>query len=331
MEREQADDEDGREVRASMAAYYSCLRDNPHYRALWIADVIDNTGAWLNYVATLELMTSFSPSSLALSAVVLIRFIPSLLLSPLAGVLADSCNRVTVLVVAALVDALAVAALATVHQASQAPLLFALLAAQFAAIALQDPSRKAIVPALVPREQLHLAATLETFSWSLTGALGAGLGGLIASRLGNATCFLMDAATYLLAAWCLHKVPRELGDPGALERRAPRKRPPPGGSGVEMAAQPPGGAAPDVALDVEAAPLLAPAQPPAAAAAAAPAAAPAGGLAAAAAAACAEGVRSLREGWAYLLHRENRDVAALVLMKGCGSITWGAVDILNVK
>ena len=47
--------------------------------------------------------------------------------------------------------------------------------------------------------------------------------------------------------------------------------------------------------------------------------------------ACVKGTQSMVEGWRYLLHRDNRDVAALVLMKGCGSITWGAVDILNVK
>lgn len=54
-----------------------------------LAETIDMTGAWLNYVAVFSLVESFSGSSLALSGVVLIRFLPSLLLAPVTGVLAD--------------------------------------------------------------------------------------------------------------------------------------------------------------------------------------------------------------------------------------------------
>jgi len=46
---------------------------------------------------------------------------------------------------------------------------------------------------------------------------------------------------------------------------------------------------------------------------------------------CLAGWSAAVEGWRYLGAPENRDVAALVIMKGCGSLTWGAVDILNVK
>lgn len=46
---------------------------------------------WMqSYVATLELASQFSGGSgLALSGVVLIRFLPSLLLAPVCGVVAD--------------------------------------------------------------------------------------------------------------------------------------------------------------------------------------------------------------------------------------------------
>ena len=184
---------------------------------LFIADLVDNIGAWLNYIATLELVSSFSESSVALSVIVLIRFSPSLVLAPLAGVLADRCNRVTILIYAAIVDALLTALLATIHHPSQILELYVLLIAQFAAIALQDPSRKAIVPVLVSPSQLHLASTLETFAWSLTGAFGASLGGTLASHLGNSMCFLIDAATYLIAAYFAHRIPRNLGSPYAMK------------------------------------------------------------------------------------------------------------------
>lgn len=53
---------------------------------------MDNIGAWLSYIATLSLVEEFSGGSgLALSGVVLIRFLPSLILAPVTGVVADRC------------------------------------------------------------------------------------------------------------------------------------------------------------------------------------------------------------------------------------------------
>lgn len=323
---------------------------------VFTADFIDNIGAWLSYVATLELVESFSGGSgLALSAVILIRFAPSLLLSPLAGVLADRCNRVIILVIAAIADAVLVAALVAVRTSAQTPLLFALLAAQFTAIALQDPARRAIVPVLVRPPELHLATTLETFSWSLTGAVGAALGGTIASRLGREACFLIDACTYLTAAWFATRVPRTLGDPQAMEKAAAARKArrssgaePPGA--IELAEAGSGGSSGE-GLHLHAADHrkvhhssldsannnqekekehshLLPHHPPSSAA---PPPMSVQSLATAAWEACVEGWSAAVEGGRYLAAPENRDVALLVTMKGCGSLTWGAVDVLNVK
>ena len=88
-------------------------------------------------------------------------------------------------------DAVVVAALALVRRPAQVPLLYTLLALQFGLVSFYDPARKAIVPVLVPPEHLHLATTLDTFAWSLTGAVGAAVGGALASRLGPAACFLL--------------------------------------------------------------------------------------------------------------------------------------------
>lgn len=96
-----------------------------------------------------------------------------------------------VLVAAALLDAAVVALLALVRRPSQVALLYALLTAQFAASAFYDPARKALVPVLVPAADLHLATTIDSFAWSITGAVGASAGGVVASRLGNQACFLV--------------------------------------------------------------------------------------------------------------------------------------------
>ena len=51
-------------------------------------------------------------------------------------------------------------------------------------------------------QDLHLATTLDTLAWSVTLAFGASLGGAAVSKLGTTTCFLIDSATYVVAALC---------------------------------------------------------------------------------------------------------------------------------
>ena len=74
------------------ADYYRVLREHRYFRLLWAAEMVDNIGGWLSYVATLTMVEDFSGGSgLAISAVVLIRFLPALVLAPICGVVADRC------------------------------------------------------------------------------------------------------------------------------------------------------------------------------------------------------------------------------------------------
>ena len=72
--------------------------------------------------------------------------------------------------------------------------------------AFYDPARRALTPNLVPRHRLHLATTLDSFAWSLTGAIGSSLGGLAASKFGVQACFYIDAGTYLFSAACAFRL-----------------------------------------------------------------------------------------------------------------------------
>ena len=81
-------------------------------------------------------------------------------------------------------------------------LLYVLAFLQFTMSAFYEPAKRALTPLLVAPEDLHLATTLDSFAWSLMGAVGASLGGWFASRFGTAACFGLDACSYLVAALC---------------------------------------------------------------------------------------------------------------------------------
>ncbi len=67
---------------------------------------------------------------------------------------------------------------------------------QFSCVSFYEPARKALLPTLVPARQLHLATTIDSFAWSVTGAVGASIGGLV-SRLGQDLSYQLEHMSHL--------------------------------------------------------------------------------------------------------------------------------------
>lgn len=175
-----------------------------------------------------------SDSGLAVSFIVLLHFLPAFLFAPITGPIADRCNRVNVLVASSLVSAAATAATALLPGAGRgagAPgrvelvLFYAALLVQFTGSSLYVPARSALLPRTVRPKQLATASLLDSFTWSITQAFGATLGGAIADVLGLRACFLLDTAAYVACAGCAHLLPRHLGAPGDAEPQAARVQP----------------------------------------------------------------------------------------------------------
>src|SRR5688500_11690491 len=94
-----------------MATYLQMLRRNPNYVRLWLAQAISLLGDWFNTVVLFALVTAYSPEStrgIAISGLLLARFLPPLLVSPFAGVLVDRFNRKHVMIISDLVRAVTV-------------------------------------------------------------------------------------------------------------------------------------------------------------------------------------------------------------------------------
>src|SRR5262245_37813118 len=83
-----------------MQNYIRLLRNNPDFTRLWLSQVISLLGDWFNTISLLALVSAYSPGSqgLAVSGLLLARYLPQMLLSPVAGVLVDRFDRKTLLV-----------------------------------------------------------------------------------------------------------------------------------------------------------------------------------------------------------------------------------------
>ncbi len=183
-----------------MSEYFGLLQRNRNYRFLWLGSVVSQLGDWFNLLASAELITRLSDSGIAISYLVLARYLPLFLFSPLAGVLADRYNRKTLMVVTDVLRAVTVAAFLLIRSSEQLWLLYVLTVVQFVLSALFTPARSAVIANIVPVEDLVAANALDGLTWSTMLAFGAFLGGVVTAVAGSDTAFVVDAVTFLVSA-----------------------------------------------------------------------------------------------------------------------------------
>jgi predicted MFS family arabinose efflux permease len=185
---------------SAMPGYIQLLRRNPGYARLWLAQAVSLMGDWFSTIALSALVVRFSGGSgLAVSGLLLARFIPPLLVGPFAGVLVDRLNRKHLLIVSDVMRALIVLLFLFTTGPEHLPLIYLLTILQFSFSALFEPGQSALLPSLVPPEDLVMANTLGSVTWSAMLALGAAIGGVVSAGLGTPAALIIDAASFALS------------------------------------------------------------------------------------------------------------------------------------
>jgi MFS family permease len=190
-----------------MTSYFPFLRLRPKFRALWLAQVISLTGDWFNTIASVIIVNRYSPSGLAVGGLFIARALPPFLLSPVAGVIADRFDRRRVLILSDVLRAVIVLGFLLVDRPERLWLLYVLTVLQFSVSAFFEPARAALVPALVESDELLLANTLSSITWSAMLALGGAIGGLTASLFGVRVSLIVDAMSFLGSAALVLSIP----------------------------------------------------------------------------------------------------------------------------
>ena len=137
-----------------------------NFRLLWGGLLLSFTGAYMQTAALLWHVSLLAPpnrKALALGTVGLVRVVPIITFSMIAGVVADAHNRRRVMLVTQSGAALVALTLAVVTWSGLSALwpLYALAALGGAVGAFDLPARQALVPTLVPREHLPSAISLN--------------------------------------------------------------------------------------------------------------------------------------------------------------------------
>lgn len=183
-----------------MNSYLSLLQGNPHYRNLWLARVVSNLGDWFNLLASAALVAGLTNSGAAISYLFLARFLPEIVATPYAGVLADRFSRRNLMVIADVLRFFVVLGFLFVRDPAQLWLFYLLTALQFTLSALYNPAHMALIPNVVAPQDLVTANTLDSITWSTMVAFGSLLGGVAATFFGLQAAFIIDAFSFLVAA-----------------------------------------------------------------------------------------------------------------------------------
>lgn len=164
------------------------------FRNLWLATFAANIGMWMNDVTAAWVMTSLTTSPVMVALVQTASTLPVFLLGLPSGAMADIIDRrryfaATQLWVA--LTALLLATLALTNSLTPA-LLLLLTFANGIGLAMRWPVFSAIVPEVVPREQLGAAMALNGISMNLSRVVGPVVAGAIISAVGSGAVFVLN-------------------------------------------------------------------------------------------------------------------------------------------
>lgn len=169
------------------------------FALFWTAAVISNTGSWMQQVTVPFVVFDLTGSTTWLAVSAAVAFLPPFFVGPLAGAIADRYPRRTVLLVTQTVQMAAAFALWGIWISGQASLgsILGVLFVSALASGINITSWQAFVPSLVPEASLVNAVRLNSIQFTVARAIGPAVAGLVLSRFGAGTTFLVNAVTFL--------------------------------------------------------------------------------------------------------------------------------------
>jgi MFS family permease len=180
----------------------------PTFRNVWIASTVSNFGGLIQSVGASWMMTSIASSADMVALVQASVALPVMLLSLLAGAMADSFDRRKVMLGAQFFMLAVSVALATCAWTGLITpwLLLAFTFSIGCGAAFNAPTWQASVGDMVPRSQLAGAIALNSMGFNIARSVGPAIGGAIVAALGAAAAFGVNALSYLpliivLARW----------------------------------------------------------------------------------------------------------------------------------
>ncbi|TVR41694.1 MAG: MFS transporter [Bacteroidia bacterium] len=171
-----------------------------NYRYYYYGQSISLIGVWVQNIAMGWLVYRLTGSALLLGTIAFALQIPSLLITPFAGVLADRWDRRKVIMITqamAMVVAFLLAWL-TLTETISVVIIIGLALVNGVVLAFDTPFRQSFVPDIITRrEDLSNAIALNSSLYNLARFIGPPIGGLLIAAVGEGWCFFINGVSFL--------------------------------------------------------------------------------------------------------------------------------------
>ena len=185
-----------------------CL-NNSVFARLYTAQTISLFGdalTWLG-LALLAFELGGKDSAVVLSVALTLRVTAFVILSPIAGAIADRLDRKLILVITHIARMVIVGTMPFVNAVWQ---IYVLVFALNVFNAFFTPTYQATIPLVTGKSEYAQAIALSAATYQLLGVLGPGIAGSVSAWIGARQIFFLDAISFLIAAVLIFTLPNQL-------------------------------------------------------------------------------------------------------------------------
>src|SRR5207248_3400599 len=189
------------------------------FRLLFSGQLVSFFGRQLTIVASAFQIYLLTHSSLQVGLLSLAQLGPIIACSFIGGTLADAMDRRKLLLIANLVMALSSVGLAANAMAAhpQVWALYVCTAVGAGFTSIDAPTRSAVVPTLVRRDQIPAAAALNQTGYQFGSVAGPALAGVVIGSVSLSAAYWIDVVTFTIALMALLRLPPLLPHDGGTK------------------------------------------------------------------------------------------------------------------
>lgn len=168
-----------------VANYLRLLRENRNFRRLWSAQIVSELGDWFYTLAIYSLLLELTGKASSVAFAFVLQVLPQTFITPTTGVVNDRVRRKLVMITADLARVGIVLCMLFVRSPGTVWIIYPLLFLETIMAAFFEPARTSVIPNICREDDVILANTLSSTTWSLNLALGLRSVALSAHSLGG--------------------------------------------------------------------------------------------------------------------------------------------------
>ncbi|MEV5711300.1 MFS transporter [Actinoallomurus sp. NPDC052274] len=199
------DRETGRSRLLMDTAPWRASRD---FRRVWISGTVTFLGSVFTMTAVPLQIADITGSPLAVGAIGAVELVPTIVFGLYGGALADAVDRRTMVLTTEIVMGF-LSVLLLINATLDVPMLWPLYIAAGGAAAvqgLQQPALEAMIPRLLPPDQLVAASALISVRWSVGAVIAPAAAGVVVATAGIPAAYTIDLVTFVLSVALLARV-----------------------------------------------------------------------------------------------------------------------------